>query len=241
MGTDHSGTGILYHSAQNQKEEKEALTFTNIALEAITGSRAYGLTHANSDTDKMGIFVAPTVDIAGLDWNSSKESWSDAGPTGDDTTYHEIGKYVKLALKSNPTLIELLFMDSYESLSLEGKALLDIRSSFLYTEGIRNAYYGYAVAQHARVIREYPDHKPKMARHCLRISHQAIELLETGTCSPRLSNPEVYFDLDYMTLPDMDRTMSYALEKILTCESVLADKPDRDTVRDYLRDVRLNN
>lgn len=213
----------------------------NIALEAIVGSRAYGLTHANSDTDKMGIFIAPTVDIAGLDWNSSKESWSDAGPTGDDTTYHEIGKFLKLVLKSNPTLIELLFMNEYETLTPEGQGIVDIRDSVLYTEGIRNAYYGYAVAQHARVVREYPDHKPKMARHCLRISHQAIELLTTGECSPKLAHPEIYFDLDYMSFELLDKTMSYAVDKILTCESILPETADRDTVRDFLREVRSNN
>ena len=54
----------------------------NIILESITGSRAYGLNHANSDTDKMGVFIAPTIEVAGLDGNSNKDSWSDAGQTG---------------------------------------------------------------------------------------------------------------------------------------------------------------
>lgn len=213
----------------------------NIILEAITGSRAYGLNHANSDTDKMGIFIAPTVDVAGLDWNSNKESWSDAGPTGDDNTYHEIGKYVKLLLKSNPTLIELLFMEKYEILTWEGEGLIDIRDSFLYTDGIRNAYYGYAVSQHKRVLREWPEHKPKMARHCLRITNQAIELLTTGTTNPKVSNPADYFALDTMTYAQLDEIMATSIDKILTTESVLPEKADRDTVRDFLRDIREAN
>jgi predicted nucleotidyltransferase len=213
----------------------------NIVLEAITGSRAYGLNHATSDTDKMGIFVAPTVDVAGLDWNSSKESWSDAGPTGDDTTYHEMGKFLKLALKSNPTLIELFFMNEYEILTPEGAGLVDIRDAVLYTDGIRNAYYGYAVAQHSRVLREYPDHKIKMARHCLRITDQAIELLTTGSCSPRVADPQRYFDLDHMDFTDLSLKLGQSVALINTSESVLPDKPDRDKVRDFLREVRSNN
>jgi predicted nucleotidyltransferase len=213
----------------------------NIVLEAVTGSRAYGLNHEKSDTDKMGIFVAPTVEVAGLDWASKHESWSNAGPTGDDQTYHEIGKYLKLLLKSNPTLIELMFMNDYDILTSEGQGIIDIRDSFLYTEGIRNAYYGYAAAQHARVLREWPDHKPKMARHCLRITNQAIELLTTGSCNPKVSNPQQYFDLDKLSVTELDRVMSEAIDKILTCDSVLAEKPDRNTVRDFLAEVRKNN
>lgn len=213
----------------------------NIILEAITGSRAYGLNHAQSDTDKMGIFVAPTVEVAGLDWNSSKESWSDAGPTGDDNTYHEIGKFLKLALKSNPTLIELFFMNEYEILTGEGQNMVDIRSSVLYTEGIRNAYYGYASAQYSRILREYPNHKPKMARHCLRITDQAVELLTTGTCSPRVADPQRYFALDEMEFSDLSHMLGTTIARINTAESVLPDKPDRDTVRNFLREVRQAN
>lgn len=213
----------------------------NICLQAITGSRAYGLNHAASDTDKMGIFIAPTVDVAGLDWNSSHESWSDAGPTGDDTTLHEIGKYLKLVLKSNPTLIELLFMNEYETLTPEGRGMIDIRSAVLYTDGIRNAYYGYAAAQYNRVLREYPEHKIKMARHCLRITDQAIELLTTGTCSPKVADPQRYFALDDMDFTDLSIKLGQTVALINTAESVLPDKPDRNTVRDFLRDVRSNN
>lgn len=189
----------------------------------------------------MGIFVAPTVEVAGLDWNSSKESWSDAGPEGDDTTYHEIGKFLKLALKSNPTLIELFFMNEYEILTPEGAGLVDIRDSVLYTDGIRNAYYGYAAAQHSRVLREYPDHKIKMARHCLRITDQAIDLLTTGACSPKVADPQRYFALDEMNFTDLSLMLGQSVAKINTAESVLPDKPDRDTVRDFLREIRRNN
>lgn len=214
---------------------------SKIILQTVTGSRAYGLNHANSDFDRMSVFVAPTVEVAGLDWNSGKESWSDAGPTGDDNTGHEIGKYLRLTLKSNPTLIELLFMNDYEILTDEAKSLLDIRDAFLYTAGIRNAYYGYAAAQYARVLREHPNHKPKMARHCLRITNQAIELLTTGSCNPLVSNRDELFALDNMSYTELSSVMGKAVARINTAESVLRDKPDRDTVKDFLAEIRKNN
>ena len=210
-------------------------------LQAITGSKAYGLDHPLSDTDKMSIFVSPTVEVAGLDWASKDESWSDAGPTGDDNTGHEIGKYLRLVLKSNPTLIELLFMDEYEILDETGQGLVDLRDKVLYTEGIQNAYYGYAKAQAERVKREWPNHKPKMARHCVRIATQGWELLETGTANVRVINPSWYFKMDEYERDELFIVLDETVEGINDAQSVLPDRPDRKAVADFLREVRRKN
>lgn len=209
-------------------------------LQAVTGSIAYGLNHANSDTDKMSVFVAPTVEVAGLYWGSKNESWSDAGPEGDDNSSHEIGKFLRLVLKSNPTLIELLFMNEYEILDEVGQGMVDLRSKMLYTEGIRSAYYGYAKAQHARVRREFPDHKPKMARHCLRISRQATDLLTTGEFNVKVPNRQEYFDLTELSFTDMDAIMLKAVDDIREAKSVLPEYPDKDAIDAFLKDVRRN-
>lgn len=209
-------------------------------LSAVVGSHAYGLNHSGSDVDKMSIFVAPTVEVAGMFWNAQRESSSTAGPVGDDDSSHEIGKFLRLVLKSNPTLIELLFMDDYEILDEVGQGMVDLRDKMLYTEGIRNAYLGYAFAQHARVRNEFPDHKPKMARHCLRISRQATELLTTGAMDVKVPNRQEYFDLTEMSFTDMDEVMVQAIEEIRHAESVLPDKPDKDAVNEFLKEVRRN-
>jgi len=212
-----------------------------IILEAVTGSKAYGLNHAQSDTDKMGIFVAPTVHVAGLGWASKHESWSNAGPEGDDYTLHEVGKYLKLVLKSNPTLVELLFIDQYETLTDEGRAMIDLRGKVLYTKGIREAYYGYAKAQYERVMREYPLHKPKMARHCVRIAIQGHELLTTGTTNVKVLDPQYLFDLNDMGQTDLFNTMAKHVQSIDDAKSVLRDEPDRKSVAAFLEDIRRQN
>ncbi|UDL16846.1 nucleotidyl transferase [Arthrobacter phage Atuin] len=213
----------------------------NIALLAITGSKAYGLDHAASDTDKMGIFIADTIDVAGLNWSQSDESWSDAGPTGDDTTLHEMGKFLKLVLKCNPTLIELLWMNEYEILDNWGKDLVDRRDAIVYTKGIRNHYHGYAYSQLARVRADYPNHKPKMARHTLRIARQGAELLKTGTFDVKVPDPEEYFALDNLSFDELDEKISRAVTHVQLCDSVLPDAPDRDIIAEYLEDVRIFN
>lgn len=185
--------------------------------------------------------MAPTVEVAGLHWSSKDESWSDAGPTGDDNTAHEIGKYLRLVLKSNPTLIELLFMDDYEILDETGQGLVALRDKVLYTEGIRNAYYGYAKAQAERVKREWPFHKPKMARHCARIATQGWELLTTGTANVRVINPALYFKMNEFEQDELFEVLDETVESINLADSILPDRPDTRAVADFLREVRRNN
>lgn len=186
----------------------------------------------------MSIFVAPTVEVAGLHWASKHESFSDAGPTGDDNTGHEIGKYLRLVLKSNPTLIELMFMNDYEILDETGQGLVALRDKILYTDGVKNAYYGYAKAQVDRVKREYPNHKPKMARHAVRIAYQGVELLTTGTTNVKVKNPEWYFQFNELDFASQSRIMDIWVEKLGTAKSILPDKPDTRAVAEFLKDVR---
>lgn len=210
---------------------------SSILLQAITGSHAYGLNHAQSDTDRMGLFVAPTLEVAGLDWNQHKETWTDAGPTGDDTTYHEIGKYLRLVLKGNPTLIELLFMNEYEILDDMGDELLGNVDSLVAESNVRPSYYGYAKAQ----LREYqnrPNPKDKMPRHCLRIARQAVELLTTGSTNVMVKDPEEYFALTEKPKDEIVRILEPEVERIRTCKTVLRPEPSRDLARDMLWEFR---
>jgi predicted nucleotidyltransferase len=189
----------------------------------------------------MGIFLAPTVEVAGLYWGAKDESWSDAGPEGDDNTLHEVGKFLRLVLKSNPTMLELLFMNEYVTLDEVGQGMIDIRDKMLYTSQVRAAYLGYATAQKERVLREFPDHKPKMLRHCLRIAEQGAELIATGDFNVRVDDPERFFALDTMDFMRAGLILEKALYELETCESVLPDEPDIQGVNEFLKDVRRNN
>jgi predicted nucleotidyltransferase len=212
-----------------------------IVLSAVVGSVAYGLNHSASDVDTMSVFLAPTVNVAGLYWGSKDESWSTAGPVGDDDSAHEVGKFLRLVLKSNPTMLELLFMNEYTVLDEVGQGMVDIRSKMLYTKAVQNAYLGYAIAQKDRVLREYPDHKPKMIRHCLRIAEQGTDLLSTGTFNVRVDDPDRFFRLDTLPLMEVGMILENALYKLENVKSVLPDEPDVQAVDNFLKDVRRNN
>ena len=218
-------------------------------LRAVTGSTAYGLAHSESDIDRLGVFVAPTLDVAGLSWHSSKESNVSQGPGQDDWAEHEIGKYLRLALKVNPTISEILWLPlvHYEVFTPEGRALTEIRESFLSRRCVLDSYMGYAKSQLAKYRGNVQSTardgltSVKSARHCLRLVEQGRGLYMTGVLQPRVAKPQRYFDLAEMKPEQVLKVLTDAIDEWPTLYSPLPEKPDTDTVRDFLSDVRRNH
>ena len=73
-----------------------------LIFEAITGSKAYGLDTAKSDTDIRGVFVLPKEVFYSLEYipQASNES--------NDIVYYELKRFMELLSKNNPNIIELL-------------------------------------------------------------------------------------------------------------------------------------
>ena len=80
-------------------KEKKLLLF-----EAISGSKAYGLDTASSDTDIRGVFVLAEEDYFGLDYVDQLSNNS------NDMVYYELRRFVELLSKNNPNMLELLNM-----------------------------------------------------------------------------------------------------------------------------------
>jgi predicted nucleotidyltransferase len=73
-----------------------------ILFEAVVGSRAYGLATASSDTDIRGVFYLP------LEYHLGGQYISQVANASNDEVYYELGRFVELLSKSNPTVLELL-------------------------------------------------------------------------------------------------------------------------------------
>jgi len=73
-----------------------------ILLEAISGSRAYGLATPTSDTDKKGVFILPRQHFFGLGYTSQVNNNS------HDIVYFEVGRFMELLSVNNPNILELL-------------------------------------------------------------------------------------------------------------------------------------
>lgn len=219
-----------------------------ILLSGVVGSTAYGLAREGSDVDQLGVFVAPTIDVAGLGWHRDYETRVTVKP---DRTLHEVGKYLRLALKCNPSITELLWLPGEHLEKAEpifGLRLIGLKDAFLSTDAVRSAYGGYARQQADRLARrgdgsfsaDTRQRTVKHARHLLRLLRQGRQLLETGKLTVRVSNPEDYFAFDDMTPEQMLDVYRREDELFSSVKSVLPDQPDVERVRVYLAAVRAN-
>src|SRR5690606_19531675 len=74
-----------------------------IIYRCVVGSRAYGLETDASDTDVRGVYLAP-LDMP-LSLFGAPEQFED---NGTQTCYWELQKFVVMALKANPNILECL-------------------------------------------------------------------------------------------------------------------------------------
>ncbi|MFF3846244.1 DNA polymerase beta superfamily protein [Streptomyces sp. NPDC002328] len=228
------------------------MTVQNILLSGIVGSTAYGLAHAGSDVDRLGMFAAPTEELHGL--HGPKESYVSKAP---DSTLHEAAKWCRLALGGNPTAMELVWLpdDLYEVRTPLGDELIGIRTTFLSARRVRDAYLGYATQQF-RKLQNRNDGTPtdveadaatvarrtaKNARHLKRLCQQGYELYATGELSIRVDDPESYrrFGEQVAADPAAAGPLLREYEEAFTrTRSVLPEQPDDTAAEAWLRRVR---
>ena len=218
----------------------------NILLSGVVGSTAYGLAHAGSDVDRLGLFAAPTEELHGL--HPPKESHVSTAP---DRTLHEAAKWCRLALGGNPTVTELVWLpdELYEVRTPLGDELMDIRTTFLSARRVRDAYLGYATQQFRRLLgrgdgsfsADTRKRTAKHARHLKRLCGQGYELYTTGRLSIRVDDPESFHRFGEQVADDPEtalpllRRYESAFEE---ARSVLPEQPDERAADAWLRKVR---
>lgn len=213
----------------------------HILMSGVVGSTAYGLAHEDSDVDRLGIFAAPTRAFHGL----SKPNESIVG-TDPDVTMHEAGKFCRLALNGNPTVMELLWLEEYETLTPLGQELIRIRSSFLSASRVRNAYLGYATQQFKRLGEledvTLPKRTAKHARHLYRLLIQGFELWQTGSLTLALPDPKIVHSFGTrVAMGDIGhaRQIMGDFENAFdVVPTVLPERPDEGAVEAWLYWVR---
>lgn len=112
------------------------------------GSQAYGLATPTSDEDFKGVLVPPPS-IA-LGYRSQFEQFETHEP--DDLVIYGLPKFFKLAAACNPSIIEVLFVDQEDIVTItpEGRALRDVRERFL-SQKAAQTFTGYAMSQLNRI------------------------------------------------------------------------------------------
>jgi RNA repair pathway DNA polymerase beta family len=113
----------------------------NVVLEAIVGSRAWGLSDHTSDTDHRGLFVLP------FSWTTRLgDVPADLVSADGSSTYWEAAKVVNNALRADPNTLELLFVPTVYATDPLGELFLAEREAFLSSR-IHASFGQYALSQ----------------------------------------------------------------------------------------------
>ncbi|WP_405579859.1 DNA polymerase beta superfamily protein [Streptomyces sp. NBC_01190] len=206
----------------------------------VMGSRAFGLATEASDTDRRGVFVAPTP----LFWRFEKPPTHVTGP-GDEQFSWELERFCGLALRANPNLLECLHSPLIEYADATGRELLDLREAFL-SRRVEGSFRGYAAQQLARLeqeLRSRGEVRWKHAMHLLRLLISARDLLRTGKLTVAVGEHREELlavkrgERSWEEVRARVRTLHDEVDAAVT-RTPLPAEPDRGRVEDFLLRVR---
>ena len=211
-----------------------------VQYRCIVGSRAFGLDTDTSDTDRRGFYLPP-ADAHWSLWGVPEQL------ENHDTqeTYWELQKFLTLALKANPNVLECLYTPLIETAGPLARELLDMRGAFLSTL-VYQTYNGYVLSQFKKLEADRRNHggvRWKHAMHLLRLLMSGIAVLESGEVMVHVGHHKndllavkrgdvPWDDINRWRL-DLHARFDAALTK-----SRLPDRPDYDRVNAFLLKAR---
>jgi predicted nucleotidyltransferase len=148
--------------------------YEHIVFRCVIGSRAYGLENEESDVDRRGIYLPPAElhwSLYGVPEQLENHETQEA--------YWELQKFLILALKSNPNVLECLYSPIIEFQTPLAEELLAMRASFL-SQLVYQTYNGYVMSQFKKMqtdIRNQGRVKWKHVMHLLRLLLSGITIL----------------------------------------------------------------
>lgn len=111
-----------------------------LLYEYIRGSHLYGLNVETSDIDTSGVYICSVKELLGLGFDY-KSQISDAKC---DNTWFEVGNYLRLLLKSSPSVIESLFVPKNKvigNIHPFMQLLIDNRNEFISKDCFKPLFY----------------------------------------------------------------------------------------------------
>jgi predicted nucleotidyltransferase len=163
------------HTTVKQQSDL-ALFRPYVAYGCIVGSTAYGLDTKLSDVDRRGFYLPP----ASLHW--SLAGLPEQLESDNEEVYWEIEKFLRLALKANPNILECLYSPLVEHITPIASELLSIRHIFLSQQAHRT-YNSYVLAQFKKLERDLRNHgqvRWKHVMHLIRLLLSGIAVLKEG-------------------------------------------------------------
>ncbi|MEU6282945.1 nucleotidyltransferase domain-containing protein [Streptomyces sp. NPDC047028] len=206
----------------------------------VMGSRAFGLATGDSDTDRRGVFLAPTP----LFWRFEKPPTHCEGP-GEEQFSWELERFCELALRGNPNILECLHSPLVEHVDDTGRELLSLRDAFLSRRAY-DTFTRYALGQRKKLdadVRTTGAPRWKHAMHLLRLLTSARDLLRTGELRIDVGDgrePLLAVKRGEVSWAEVEARMAglAAQAEEALAGSPLPPEPDHARVADYLFRVR---
>lgn len=151
--------------------------YERVIFRCVIGSQAYGLAEVESDVDRRGIYL-PTADLHwslyGVPEQLENEETQEA--------YWELQKFLIMALKANPNVLECLYTPLIEKATPLAEELLSMKSIFL-SRLVYQTYNGYVMSQFKKMQADLRNHgkvKWKHVMHLIRLLLAGIGVLREG-------------------------------------------------------------
>lgn len=142
-------------------------------LKVLVGSRAHGLADKDSDYDYRAVYVLPTSKIVSLGYKYKGNDWIEGK---EDNTSYEIGHFLNLATKCNPSILEV-FKAPVQYADDDGVKLKELFPYVWNSQGAFDAFVGYGVNQRKKLLDKKGNRPTKYAVAYLRTLYNLIDLL----------------------------------------------------------------
>ena len=248
------------------------IAITNTILRVLVGSQAYGISVDDgkpSDRDEKGVCIEPLEVFMGFngfeqyEYRSAVEReghhQAKSQPGDLDLVIYSLHKFLRLALKGNPQIMEMFFIKDYVERNALGSMLQQL-APYIVSKQCGKAYLGYMQAQRMRLngerggkdvnrpeLVEKYGYDTKYAMHVVRLGLQGIELLQTGHLVLPLPEEQRGYLLGVrrgqFTLPEVlekAQSLETRLKELLNGDSPLPDQPDQKHVEEWMIDTYWN-
>jgi uncharacterized protein len=190
-------------------------------LRTVVGSGVHGIAIAGTDDhDEMAVYIEPPGNVVGIGGSSqhyvfrTQPEGARSGPGDTDLVSYSLHKYLRLAVKGNPTALLPLYApaDSVLNVTALGEELRALAATVLSRAAVHR-FLGYLDAQRRRLLGkgqqgrvpsrpelvERYGYDVKYASHALRLAYQGLEVARDA----RLTLP----------MPDVERERVLAVKR----------------------------
>jgi hypothetical protein len=161
----------------------QADLYERVIYRCVIGSQAYGLANTESDVDRRGIYLPP----ADLHWSLYGVPEQLENHETQEA-YWELQKFLVLALKANPNVLECLYTPLIEKVTPLAEELLGMKTIFL-SRMVYQTYNGYVTSQFKKMqadVRNHGQVKWKHVMHLIRLLLSGIGVLREGFVSVKV-------------------------------------------------------